>query len=145
MEKDENLTNFEQMISKCEEQINAIKRNQDAAPKRGGLKSLRDSPQKQQDVNAGSSDEEGAGVVKVKEDLRNLQKSVRLKQEQYDYKLRMLWPLVDPDSKGKSRSDLEDRLSDKILQMSSKQQDETSKLKYEFDELKRAFDEKIRR
>ena len=132
------------MISKCEEQINALKRNQGATNKKGGLKSLRDSPQKQ-DANAGSSDEEGAGVQKLKDDLRSLQKSVRLKQEQYYYKLRVLWPLVDPDSKGKSKSELEDRLSDKILQMSSKQQDETSKLRNEIDELRRAFDEKIRR
>lgn len=84
-------------------------------------------------------------MQKLKDDLRSLQKSVRLKQEQYDYKLRMLWPLVDPDSKGKSKSELEDRLSEKILQMSSKHQDETSKLRNEIDELRRAFDEKIRR
>lgn len=57
----------------------------------------------------------------------------------------MLWPLVDPDSKGKQQSELETRLGDKIFAAASKQSEETFKLRNEFDELKRAFDEKIRR
>ena len=75
-----------------------------------------------------------------------------MKQENVDYKLRMLWPLVEGDTDPKYHDDgnkkktgLETRLTDKIFIATTKQQEETFKLRVEFDELRRAFDEKIRR
>jgi len=57
-------------------------------------------------------------------------------------------PLIEgPESekKGGKKSDLETRITDRLLNLNSNQQEDIAKLKQTVEELKKAFDEKIRR
>lgn len=135
--KDEQIESIANDLKHCDAQLQAMKRGG------GARKNL--TLAKADELNKSSEFGDNEGSSKLKDDLSALQREFRKRMEEITQDLKMLMPLVNGAVGDTPKSDLEVRLTNKIVQMTTKQSEKMFSLKSDLDDLKQKFDEKIRR